>query len=240
MNLLALIRSALVALIYPVVITFFSTIIVLLGAFRFLRKTQDKVVGWWARSSLKLFGVELEVTGLDKVPSDGYIGLFNHTSNFDILAVQAVINRIRFGAKIELFRIPVFGQAMRAARALPIARAKREEVLKVYDEAKVRLQSGECFILSPEGTRQKEEKLGEFKSGPFLFAISSQVPLLPIAIKGAGKIQPKKSLLPNVHKWKSKIEIHIGDPISTKGLVADDKKALQKRVREAFYALGLD
>ncbi|MEY4615359.1 MAG: hypothetical protein RJB66_319 [Pseudomonadota bacterium] len=239
MNPIALIRSALVALIYPVVILFFSIIIVFLGAIPGGRSIQDKVVGWWARFSLWLFGVDIEVIGEEKIPLQGYIGLFNHTSNFDILAVQSVINRIRFGAKIELFRIPVFGQAMRAARALPIARARREEVIKVYDEAKLRLRAGECFILSPEGTRQSEERLGAFKSGPFLFAISAQVPLLPIGIKGASKIQPKKSLLPNVHHWKSKIEIRIGDPIETIGLTSEDKADLQEKVRLEFFNLGL-
>lgn len=240
MKLIAFLRSLVVALIYPLVVLGYAIVIVVLGYFPGARAIQDRVVGHWAKISLILFGVSIDVVGLEKLPAGGYIGLFNHTSNFDILAIQALIPRIRFGAKIELFRIPVFGSAMRAAKALPIARARREEVLKVYEEAKGRLLEGECFILSPEGTRQKQEKLGPFKSGPFLFAINAQVPVVPMAIKGASKIQPKSALLPNSHAWNSKIQVIIGEPIPTLGLTADEKKKLQTQVMSAFYQMGLD
>jgi 1-acyl-sn-glycerol-3-phosphate acyltransferase len=138
-----------------------------------------------------------------------------------------------------LFQIPIFGHAMAAARALPIARSKLSEVMKVYEQATGRFANGECFILSPEGTRQKEERLGPFKSGPFLFAISAQVPVVPIAIQGASKIQPKGVLLPNSQKWKSLIKVSIGKPILTVGMTADSKKDLQDQVQNALCQMGL-
>ena len=240
MKLVSFLRSALSALLYPVIISGFALVIVILGWIPGARNIQDLVVGFWAKSSLFIFGVSIKVYGIEKLPKGGYIGLFNHTSNFDILAVQSLIPRIRFGAKIELFKIPIFGHAMAAARALPISRAQRTEVMKVYEEAEVRLAKGECFILSPEGTRQKEEKLGPFKSGPFLFALSAQVPVVPVAIKGASKIQAKGSFLPNSHQWISQIEVSFGDPIATTGLTADSKKLLQSKVYDSLLNLGLN
>ncbi len=239
MKVLAFFRSSLVALIYPFIIIVFAALIVFLGYIPAARATQDVVVGSWARWSLKLFGVTVKFSGLEKLPQGAYLGLFNHTSNFDILAIQSLIPRIRFGAKIELFKIPIFGNAMAAAKALPIARTKREEVMKVYNEAQSRFARGESFILSPEGTRQVEEKLGPFKAGPFLFAIAGQVPLVPIALKGASKIQPKGALLPNSGQWTSTIEVIIGDPIPTRHLTPDAKKKLQQQALEAFHKLGL-
>lgn len=239
MRFLALLRSFLVALIYPLVVCFFALQIVLLGFFPSWRRVQDQVVAAWARFSLLLFGVQVEGQGLEKLPKGGYIALFNHTSNFDILAVQALIPNIRFGAKIELFKIPIFGHAMRAARALPIARSQRNKVMRVYDKAKARLFAGECFILAPEGTRQPEDKLGPFKAGPFIFAVEAQVPIIPIAIKGASAIQPKKAWLPNSHQWRSKIQLIVGEPIPTKGLEPEAKEALKQQLREAFHRMGL-
>jgi 1-acyl-sn-glycerol-3-phosphate acyltransferase len=236
---LAFLRSFLAALIYPLVVLIFAALIVGFGIVPSMRKLQDWIIAVWAKLSLVMFGVELEGSGLEKLPPGSYLGLFNHTSNFDILAVQVLIPRIRFGAKIELFRIPIFGHAMAAAKALPIARSKIQEVMKVYEQAKGRLAQGECFILSPEGTRQVEEKLGPFKSGPFLFAIQAQVPVVPIALIGASQIQPKGMLLPNRHQLKSKIRVIVGEPIPTNGMTEDSKKLLQEKVLESFHQLGL-
>ncbi len=240
MNFLALIRSIIIVIIYPLVIMFFTILIVLTGIFESTRSLQDFIVGGWARSSLFLFGVKVNSFGLEKLPKSGYIALFNHTSNFDIFAVQSIIPRIRFGAKIELFKIPIFGHAMRGAKALPIARNEIKKVLLVYEEAKQRVLNGECFILSPEGTRQPTEKLGPFKSGPFLLAINAQAPLVPIAIQGASLIQPKGSLLPNTDHFISEIKVTIGDPISTEGLSSDSKEELQNKLRQSFISLGLN
>lgn len=239
MKLIIWIRSFLGTLLYPFLVIFFTILIVLSGLKKSWRPIQDQIICGWARWSLKLFGVKTQVQGLENIPKVGYIAVFNHTSNFDILAVQSLIPQVRFGAKIELFKIPIFGLAMRAAGALQIARADREKVLKVYDEAKLRIQSGESFILAPEGTRQTTEKLGSFKSGPFLFAISAQAPILPIAIKGATLIQSKKSWFPNTNNLQSTIYVSIGKPISTEGMTLDSKEELQSKVRESFFQLGL-
>lgn len=243
MNLFPILRSILGALCYPMWIIIITILIVVLGISSQWRNTQDKVVGAWARVSLWLFGVKVKGHYLERLPpqGQGYLALFNHTSNFDILAVQTLIPRIRFGAKIELFKIPLFGLAMKASGALAIARSNREEVLRVYDGAKMRMtQGGESFILSPEGTRQPTEKLGPFKSGPFLLAIASQRPVVPIAIRGASAIQPKGKKLPNSERWHSTIEVFIGEPISTQGLTVESKQDLQNKVRESFIGLGLD
>lgn len=242
MNLFPILRSILAGVFYPFLVIIITVLIVVLGISPRWRSAQDKVVGAWARISLWLFGVKVKGYHLERLPpqGQGYLALFNHTSNFDILAIQTLIPRVRFGAKIELFKIPLFGLAMKASGALAIARSNREEVLKVYEGARVRMaEGGESFILSPEGTRQTTEKLGPFKSGPFLLAIASQCPVLPIAIKGASSIQPKGKKLPNSQSWFSTIDVYIGEPISTLGLTAESKLDLQNKVYESFIALGL-
>lgn len=239
MNLLPIVRSVIVAVIYPTLVIGFAIFVVALGMSPATRRAQDHVIAAWCRWSLFLFGVRVVGRGLEKIPEGPYLALFNHSSNFDIFAIQSLIPRIRFGAKIELFHIPIFGQAMRAARALPIARSNREEVLQVYREAQARFAQGECFILAPEGTRQTDEKLGPFKAGPFLFAIEGQVPVVPIAVIGANAVQSKKVWLPNTHRWSSTIEVRVGEPIATKSFSETSRKGLQEQVRSALLSLGL-
>src|SRR5690606_10302576 len=125
------------------------------------------------RGLIAAFGVRLTVEGLENLPAEGCIMVFNHSSHFDIFALAAGITKSsRFGAKIELFKIPVFNWAMRTVEVLPIRRRQRDQVLKLYEDSVPRVHSGESFYLAGEGSRQPTDQVGEkFKSGPFIFAI---------------------------------------------------------------------
>ncbi|MBX3041105.1 MAG: 1-acyl-sn-glycerol-3-phosphate acyltransferase, partial [Bdellovibrionaceae bacterium] len=135
------------------------------------------------------------------------------------------------GAKIELFKIPVFGFAMRRIGILPIDRRNREGVFRVYREAQIRMQQGERFALAPEGTRQDEERLGPFKSGPFVFAINTGAPVVPVVIRNASQILPKHSLFPNMGTWKRRIRLSVLPAVSTQSMKLDDRPILQEKVR---------
>src|SRR5205823_2559565 len=157
---------------------------------------------------------------------------FNHQSHVDIPSIHSTIRRrLRFGAKIELFKIPIFGAAIRAAGVLPIARANRDEVYRVYRQAAAKLAAGWSFILAPEGTRQREPRIGPFKRGPFVFAIDAQVPLVPIVLKGTFDVLPKSSRLVNVGAWSRTVTLHALPPVETKGLGRDDVTRLMDEVR---------
>ena len=192
------------------------------------RKFDNWIITTWGRVACGLFNVDVQVVGLEKlVPKQGAILLFNHSSFIDILAMHGFINNIRFGAKIELFKIPIFAQAMKRFGTLPIARNNREEVFKVYEEARIRFARGEKFALSPEGGRFHGEQLSRFKSGPFVFAINAQVPLIPVVIKGAYACWPKESILPNADRVRRTIRIEILDPVMTAGIDVKNRSQLQ-------------
>lgn len=167
--------------------------------------------------------------------SQGVIYIFNHQSFYDIFAIHSVLkNTARFGAKIELFKIPVLNLAMKAVGALPIARDNRKEVFRVYSEAQKKFEEKWSFILAPEGTRQSEPQIGRFKKGPFIFAINAQVPLVPIVISGSYDVMPKNSLAINAGKWKRTIYISFLAPIQTTGLSPEQATELSERARELF------
>jgi 1-acyl-sn-glycerol-3-phosphate acyltransferase len=192
---------------------------------------------YWAQLIMRLANVEVEVRGAENVPKtkEGFLTLFNHTSHVDILTLYGYMPRmVRFGAKIELFKIPFFGRAMLAMGAIPIDRRLRDKVLKLYEAAIPRVANGDAFALAPEGTRQFEEKLGRFKFGPFLFAIQAQMNVVPVVIAGAYDVLPKSSLWFNVGQWRRKIIMEILTPVSTKGMTEADIGVLQERVHEAM------
>lgn len=189
----------------------------------------------WARPIAFMNGFSVEVRGLENLPAGpkGYLILFNHTSLVDIIALYGYFPKFfNFGAKIELFKVPVFGPAMRAVGTLPIDRGDRKKVMRIYDEAIERVESGDIFALAPEGTRQDEPHLGRFKRGPFEFAVNARMDLLPVIVAGAIAVLPKNSLLLNRGRWRRRIVLQICPPVSTQGVKEDQLDQLQTRVRE--------
>ncbi|MBN8541396.1 MAG: 1-acyl-sn-glycerol-3-phosphate acyltransferase [Deltaproteobacteria bacterium] len=207
-------RALIGIVLLPPWTVFVSVTVILLGALGRI----DQVTYWmatWSKAVLWFYGVDVIHDGLEKIPAQGgAILLFNHQSHFDVPAVTAYSGRrLRYGAKIELFRIPFFGPAIRASGCLPIARDNRTEVLRIYDEAAARFKEGVVFALAPEGTRQAKPVLGNFKKGPFIFAVKSKVPVVPVVIEGADRVLPKGDLLVNIGQWRRTIRVRGLDPL---------------------------
>jgi 1-acyl-sn-glycerol-3-phosphate acyltransferase len=196
----------------------------------------NRLIRMWARLWLIIFNVEVIIEKNEFAHgSQGALYIFNHQSFYDIFAIHSVLkNTARFGAKIELFRIPVLNLAMRASGALPIARDNRKEVFRVYAEAQKKFEEKWSFILAPEGTRQSEPHIGRFKKGPFIFAINAQVPLIPIVISGSYDVMPKNTLAINAGKWKRTIRMSFLAPVYTTGITVDKVSELTDRVRVMF------
>ena len=234
-RILSHIRSPIGLIVATLITIFFSLVVMTFGALG-LQAMATKSMRCWAWISLSVFGIYVVTKGAQYLPEDGGgIMVFNHQSHFDIPAlILSTPKHIRFGAKIELFKIPFFGRAMRNVGTLPIARDNRTEVLKIYKEAEERFRENTIFVLAPEGTRQKEPLLGRFKKGPFVFAISAQVPIIPCVIKGAHAVLPKNSLGVNLGAFWSKIEIEILPPFPTRGMAPTDVSMLLDRTREVM------
>jgi 1-acyl-sn-glycerol-3-phosphate acyltransferase len=192
---------------------------------------------FWARISLLFAGVRLEIAGGQHLPKhEPIIYMANHQSNFDILALFAGMPlQFRWLAKEELFRIPLFGLAMRRSGYIPIDRSDRKKALQGMTEAVRRINAGTSLVIFPEGTRSPDATLLPFKKGGFNLAIQAQVPVIPVAITGSGAIMPKHS------RWirGGTIRVEFFPAISTAGRGPADRDALVEEVRQPIaQALG--
>lgn len=231
MKLVLFLRALIAIVLWVFATTFLSALGVGMNILFNRRRLDNWIMVTWGSVSFKIFNIKLKVFGLENLKrGQGAVLLFNHSSFMDILAICAALYNVRFGAKIELFKIPVFGACMRRFGTLPIARGNREEVFKVYEDAKVRFARGERFALSPEGGRFHSEKLLPFKAGPFVFGINSQVPLIPVVIKGAYEAWPKGKILANADRWVRTIEVHVLEPVSTFGHTTENRSVLQEKI----------
>jgi len=77
---------------------------------------------------------------------------------------------------------------------------------KGYDDFIKALTQGSSVIIFPEGTRNASSSLQRFKGGAFRLAITQNVPLVPVIIKGTGNIVSKGS---NITKTIKKENIHV-------------------------------
>jgi len=185
---------------------------------------------WWSRVLLWTAGVRLTVrmaAPLD--PRQPYVFMANHQSTVDIWALFiAVPVDIRFIAKKQLGWIPLFGWAMAAGRFIFLDRKNQAAAFRSIDLACERIRAGSSVAIFPEGTRSRDGMLGPFKKGGVRLAMAAGVPVVPIAIRGAGEVMPPGRLLVR----PGPVVVTIGAPIPTTGLGASDRDALLEKVRK--------
>jgi len=203
-----------------------------------LRRSAASVQGlanWWAGSICRVSGVEVSVTGTEALdPGKPYIFAANHQSQFDIFVLQGFLGvDFRWLAKKELFRVPVWGPAMRRAGYIPIDRSHGRQAIKSLDEAAEKIAAGTSVIIFPEGTRSKDGRLHDFKAGAMVLAVKSGVPIVPVAIIGTYEILPKGKLL----MTPGQVQIRVGRPIETKDRSTRDKHTLARTAQEAVAEL---
>jgi len=149
-----------------------------------------------------------------------------------VLAVAATLRWIKFVAKVELFKIPLFGKAMLAAGMIPIERANRKAAFGSYSLATKRIQAGASVAVYPEGTRGNAYPLRPFKKGPFVLAIQSQAPIVPVVVYGQLAVNPKGKFLVR----PGTIHVHFLPPIDSTGMTYDDRDRLADQTHAAMAA----
>jgi 1-acyl-sn-glycerol-3-phosphate acyltransferase len=224
-----MIRSALLVMIAVAVTAFMSTCAFLFPLISPGESKVHRIANLWARMLLWLTSTRVDVIGRENVQIDKpHIFMANHQSDFDILIVLAHIpGQFRWIAKKELFKIPIFGKAMRNAGYIEIDRQNHEKALKSLDEAARKIREGKSVVTFPEGTRSKDGTVRPFKQGMFHLAIESGVPIVPISIIGANEIMPKRSL--NVKPGR--ITMVIGRPVDVGAYTVETRAQLIERVR---------
>jgi 1-acyl-sn-glycerol-3-phosphate acyltransferase len=195
------------------------------------------IIRFWSFIILWAAGIKVDVLGKENMEEgESYIIVSNHQSHMDIpTALAAFPAAIRIISKKELFKVPVFGWGMRAAGILEIDRSNRKQAIETLKKAGTIIHQNHLSILAfPEGTRSPDDKIHAFKKGPFVLAINSQYPILPVSISGTRKILPKKKL--RINSGKVKVQIHA--PIFTAKMTLINRNKLveetQKIVESGF------
>jgi 1-acyl-sn-glycerol-3-phosphate acyltransferase len=138
-------------------------------------------------------GIHLRVQGEEHLWSHRpAVFIFNHQSGLDLLIGAKLLRHgITDVAKIELAKMPGFGQFMKLADVAFIDRSNSAQARSALAPAVEKLRQGISLALAPEGTRSPTPRLGPFKKGAFHIAMQAGVPVVPIVIRNAGELLPR-------------------------------------------------
>jgi 1-acyl-sn-glycerol-3-phosphate acyltransferase len=186
----------------------------------------------WSPSCLWVSGCRRLASPMPALPAGPFIFASNHESALDIwVLVERLPRNVRFIAKEELFRIPIFGWYMRLGGHVPVDRRDHARAVASLARAAVRVRNGTSLIVFPEGTRSRDGRIHAFKKGPFAIAAQSGVPVVPVAITGAGAVTPKDLL----HVYPGPVRVTFGTPVRAADFPGRDE--LLREVRRQIIAM---
>jgi 1-acyl-sn-glycerol-3-phosphate acyltransferase len=197
----------------------------------------DRVLSRWTNHIFTISQLKLVVDGLEHVKRLGPCVLISHhVSLLDTPCVVASYpGRVRFIAKKELRRVPVFGKAMAAAGIVFVDREDRARAIGQLEDAKRRLNEGYALWVAAEGKRSRDGKLRQFKKGAFHVALALGAPIVPTWIQGTLDVIPPD-------QWRAStgqtVTVAYGAPIMTSGKAKEEIPALMADVRRSMLALA--
>lgn len=197
------------------------------------RRRVGAIVRPWGRFALRAFGVTTRIEGAEHLYLDEpRVILINHVSLLDIPLMAAVSpDRPLVLYKRELGKVPLIGWAFRATGMIAVDRQDRERAIASISEAgrRIRDEHG-AVIISPEGTRSRDGRLGEFKLGAFHLACATRVPIVPLVMHGISEILPHGGWL--VRPGTVRFVAH--PPIPTDDWLERDVRDHARTIRELY------
>lgn len=195
----------------------------------------DRRLDAWSRRLIEQARIELDLHGQEHAPVGRvYVVMSNHQSLYDIpVLFQVLQRRVRMVAKTELFRVPIWGTAMRAAGFVEVDRGNRDQAIESLEEAKRAIASGTSIWIAPEGTRSRTGGLGPFKKGGFHLALGTGAQILPISIVGTSQVLA-------AHGWVvrpgARVRVTISPAIDAAAYGEARRDELVEAVRQAIAA----
>lgn len=152
------------------------------------RSGRQQRIRWWARRTLALLGLDLQVQG--QFAAGAKLLVCNHVSWLDIMVVHAVCPEARFVAKSEVRHWPLVGRLVDAAGTLYIERDRKRDALRVVHQTAAALVAGDTVAVFPEGTTGDGQALLPFHANLLQAAIATALPVQPVALRFADRREP--------------------------------------------------
>jgi 1-acyl-sn-glycerol-3-phosphate acyltransferase len=197
-------------------------------------ETRRRILRWLIDNvAFRILAKFDRVEGLEHFPEKGpAILMINHIAFIDPIVVLACMPRnIVPMAKVEVYRIPVWGIFPWIWHVIPVRRGEVDRrALRMALEV---LSAGEVILVAPEGTRGPCLRRG--KMGIAYLASRSGAPVIPVAVegtKGFPSINPARWRQPGA-------VVRLGRPFRFRSVSERPKREeLRRMTDEAMYVLA--
>ncbi|MGI9289710.1 MAG: lysophospholipid acyltransferase family protein [Gammaproteobacteria bacterium] len=165
-----------------------------------------------ARLVFRLTGAWPKIQGLEHLPDQASVVVANHASYLDGILLTAVLpHRYRFVIKREITQVPVVNFFLNRIGAHFVERFDTQRSASDARRIMQTATNGDSLAFFPEGTFHTEPGLRRFHSGAFTIAVRSNMPLVPLTIRGTREMLPADRWLPAL----TRLEVIINEAILT-------------------------
>lgn len=197
----------------------------------------DRYKTVYSLAKLFLYTKNIKISSLgdenDKIISKSQLVISNHRSNIDPILIYAYLynkTSIRpvFVAKKELsesFLSFVFD----LVDTIYIDRSNLRQMVSSIDNQVEILKSNKILVIFPEGTRNTNDELLEFKSGAFECAYKTMSPIQPIVIRNQELYMENKK---EKNNSKKEIRFSLLQPYQPSTFIQIDRNIFSQKVRE--------
>ena len=150
------------------------------------------LIGYYLSYFVFRFFFNRKVYGLEHVPKEGaYLICANHLSYLDPPCIGSSISskHIFYFARKTLFNSKIMGWLLPRIQAIPIDQEKAD-LFGIRTTLQL-LKAGVPLLLFPEGARSLDGKLQKGEPGIGMIAEKSEVPILPVRIRGSFEAWPR-------------------------------------------------
>jgi 1-acyl-sn-glycerol-3-phosphate acyltransferase len=148
-----------------------------------MNKSTHKIFRFIIRILLGLIA-RVEVVGFENLPAGGFVIAANHIGRLDAALAYFVLDRpdIIMVVAEKYAKNAVFRWLVRLTNGMFVDRYNAD--IHAIRETLRRLQQGQVFTITPEGTRSRSGNLIAAKPGGIYLAWKAGVPVLPVALTG--------------------------------------------------------
>ena len=192
----------------------------------------------WGKTLSFIFNIKLVVKGKHNLQNRNYVFAPNHASLIDIPLLLIAVNRYTvFIAKSELSKIPIFKSILDRAGFIFVDRKNNDSAVKSMNNLMEDIKKiPRSVAIFPEGTRTSDGNLLPFKKGAAIFAINTDIPVVPVAISGTYSWSKKKLF----DISQSVISFEFGEPIITENYSFNDRDYLTEKIKTNIKNMKID
>lgn len=149
----------------------------------------------------------------------------NHQSHLDLMGVMMMTPKLIILTKNWVWHNPFYGIIIRYADFFPMT-----DTEQMMDDLSLKIKEGYSVVIFPEGTRSATCRIQRFHRGAFFLAEKLNLDIIPVFIKGFGKVLPKTSF----HLHPGHMSLEVWPRMKRQDIAGTDYRVLTKKIHQMY------